>query len=61
MRDISQVRKTRGRSSGNDLNLWVLRNWEKYKDMSATELHGHYVSQMNELKGRPRAVLTVVR
>jgi len=61
MRDISQVRKTRGRANGSDLNLWVLRNWEKYKDMSATELHGHYVSQMNELKGRPRAVLTVVR
>ena len=61
MRDVSQVRKVRARGDGQDLNLWVLRNWHAYKDLAPNDLYRLYQVQMEELKKRPRPLLTVVK
>lgn len=62
MRDISQVRKVRAREGREvDLNVWVLRNWEMYKDMDSATLARTYAAQMESLKKLNKPTLTVVR
>ena len=62
MRDISQVRKVRGRANGDDLNLWVLRDWAKYSlvETSAAMYH-EYMNQMNRIKSNIKPLLAVVK